>query len=65
MGPFCAVFRAEREYGNENLPGAPEGSFCGVARAGRGGGIDSAGNGGRKTKSSSQTTTLCGASCGT
>eukprot|EP00969_Alexandrium_andersonii_P027091 1181389-Alexandrium_andersonii.AAC.1 len=21
-GPFCAVLRAEREYGNENLPGA-------------------------------------------
>eukprot|EP00969_Alexandrium_andersonii_P107660 4749793-Alexandrium_andersonii.AAC.1 len=21
--PFCAVVRAEREYGNENIPGAP------------------------------------------
>eukprot|EP00969_Alexandrium_andersonii_P353295 15439551-Alexandrium_andersonii.AAC.1 len=21
-GPFCAVVRAEREYGNDNLPGA-------------------------------------------
>eukprot|EP00969_Alexandrium_andersonii_P235659 10404476-Alexandrium_andersonii.AAC.1 len=25
-GPFCAMFRAEREYDNENLPRAPEGS---------------------------------------
>eukprot|EP00969_Alexandrium_andersonii_P364116 15463436-Alexandrium_andersonii.AAC.1 len=24
-GPFRAVVRAEREYGNENLPGAPLG----------------------------------------
>eukprot|EP00969_Alexandrium_andersonii_P228516 10091907-Alexandrium_andersonii.AAC.1 len=23
--PFCESFRAEREYGNENLPGAPDG----------------------------------------
>eukprot|EP00969_Alexandrium_andersonii_P051519 2262728-Alexandrium_andersonii.AAC.1 len=22
-GPFCAALRAEREYDNENLPGAP------------------------------------------
>eukprot|EP00969_Alexandrium_andersonii_P201458 8901953-Alexandrium_andersonii.AAC.1 len=36
-GPFCAVSRAEREYGNENLPGAPQGSLCAVVRAGRGG----------------------------
>eukprot|EP00969_Alexandrium_andersonii_P052216 2292279-Alexandrium_andersonii.AAC.1 len=35
--PSCAAFRAEREYGNEKLPGAPQGSFCVVARAGRGG----------------------------
>eukprot|EP00969_Alexandrium_andersonii_P303169 13401078-Alexandrium_andersonii.AAC.1 len=24
-GPFCAVVRAEREYGNDNLPGARSG----------------------------------------
>eukprot|EP00969_Alexandrium_andersonii_P279617 12359720-Alexandrium_andersonii.AAC.1 len=24
-GPFCAVVRAEREHGNDNLPGAPWG----------------------------------------
>eukprot|EP00969_Alexandrium_andersonii_P102328 4516487-Alexandrium_andersonii.AAC.1 len=36
-GPFCAMFRAEREYGNEDLAGAPEGSFWAVVRA-RGGG---------------------------
>eukprot|EP00969_Alexandrium_andersonii_P370944 15478426-Alexandrium_andersonii.AAC.1 len=36
-GPFCATVRTEREYGNENLPGALEGSFSVVARAGRGG----------------------------
>eukprot|EP00969_Alexandrium_andersonii_P331444 14648931-Alexandrium_andersonii.AAC.1 len=49
-GPCCAVFRAEREYGNENLARAPEGSFCAVARARRGGGIDNVGDGGRKAK---------------
>eukprot|EP00969_Alexandrium_andersonii_P265763 11744933-Alexandrium_andersonii.AAC.1 len=43
-GPFCAMFRAEREYGNENLLGAPEGSFCVVARAGRGGGMAAKGS---------------------
>eukprot|EP00969_Alexandrium_andersonii_P099242 4376999-Alexandrium_andersonii.AAC.1 len=32
-GPFCASARAERGDGNENLPGAPEGSFRAVARA--------------------------------
>eukprot|EP00969_Alexandrium_andersonii_P267172 11806586-Alexandrium_andersonii.AAC.1 len=36
-GPFCTSVRAEREYGNENLPGAPQGSFCMVVRSGRGG----------------------------
>eukprot|EP00969_Alexandrium_andersonii_P353779 15440668-Alexandrium_andersonii.AAC.1 len=36
-GPFCAVVRAEREYGNEKLPGAPQGSLCAVDHAGRGG----------------------------
>eukprot|EP00969_Alexandrium_andersonii_P312927 13826768-Alexandrium_andersonii.AAC.1 len=30
--PFCAAVRAERKYGNENLPGAPEGSFCVIVR---------------------------------
>eukprot|EP00969_Alexandrium_andersonii_P249154 11011776-Alexandrium_andersonii.AAC.1 len=50
-GPFCATFRAEREYGNENLAGAPQGLFCVVARAGRGGGgIDNVGSGGRTKK---------------
>eukprot|EP00969_Alexandrium_andersonii_P179888 7951381-Alexandrium_andersonii.AAC.1 len=49
-GPFCAAVRAEREYGNESLPGAPEDSVCAVIRAGRGGGLDNAGDGGRKTK---------------
>eukprot|EP00969_Alexandrium_andersonii_P008552 373077-Alexandrium_andersonii.AAC.1 len=49
-GPFCAVVRAEREYGNENLPGAREGSFCVAARDGRGGGIDHVGYRGRKHK---------------
>eukprot|EP00969_Alexandrium_andersonii_P261243 11549262-Alexandrium_andersonii.AAC.1 len=63
-GPFCTVLRAEREYGNEDLPGAPKGSLCVAARAGRGGGIDNAGDGGRKQKSSSKATTLCGAGCG-
>eukprot|EP00969_Alexandrium_andersonii_P036799 1612928-Alexandrium_andersonii.AAC.1 len=42
-GPFCVARRAEREYGNKIHMGAPEGSFCVVARAGRGGGIDNAG----------------------
>eukprot|EP00969_Alexandrium_andersonii_P023031 1007417-Alexandrium_andersonii.AAC.1 len=27
-GPFCAVVRAERECGNDNLHGAPQGSLC-------------------------------------
>eukprot|EP00969_Alexandrium_andersonii_P059466 2619159-Alexandrium_andersonii.AAC.1 len=36
MSPFSAMFRDEREYGNEHLPGAPECSFCVVVRAGRG-----------------------------
>eukprot|EP00969_Alexandrium_andersonii_P084876 3743864-Alexandrium_andersonii.AAC.1 len=39
-GPFYAVSRAGREYGNENLPGARESSFCAVVRTGRGGGVD-------------------------
>eukprot|EP00969_Alexandrium_andersonii_P250277 11060807-Alexandrium_andersonii.AAC.1 len=26
--PFCAIARAEREYGSEDLPGAPECSSC-------------------------------------
>eukprot|EP00969_Alexandrium_andersonii_P105255 4644501-Alexandrium_andersonii.AAC.1 len=46
-GPFRAIFCAECEHGNENLPGAAEGSFCVVAGSGRRGSIDSAGNGGR------------------
>eukprot|EP00969_Alexandrium_andersonii_P231551 10225546-Alexandrium_andersonii.AAC.1 len=32
---FCAVVRTDREYSKENPPGALEGSFCAVARAGR------------------------------
>eukprot|EP00969_Alexandrium_andersonii_P354141 15441472-Alexandrium_andersonii.AAC.1 len=32
-GSFCAVFRAERECGNDNLAGALQGSFlCGRSR---------------------------------
>eukprot|EP00969_Alexandrium_andersonii_P221814 9796502-Alexandrium_andersonii.AAC.1 len=49
-GPFRVIVRAERRYSNETLPGAPEGSFCVVARAGRGGGSDNAGNGARTQK---------------
>eukprot|EP00969_Alexandrium_andersonii_P323080 14275395-Alexandrium_andersonii.AAC.1 len=46
-GPFCAVVRAEREYGSEDLPRVPE-SSCGVGiRTGRGSGIENAGNDGR------------------
>eukprot|EP00969_Alexandrium_andersonii_P330886 14625055-Alexandrium_andersonii.AAC.1 len=46
--PFCADVRAEREYSNESLPIASEGSLLAVDRAGRGGGIDNAGDGRRK-----------------
>eukprot|EP00969_Alexandrium_andersonii_P296435 13099748-Alexandrium_andersonii.AAC.1 len=47
MGPFCVAVRAEREFGNENLPGAPQGSLCTAVRAGRGGAdIDNTSNGG-------------------
>eukprot|EP00969_Alexandrium_andersonii_P254614 11254166-Alexandrium_andersonii.AAC.1 len=35
--PFCDVVRAEREYGNESLPGAPMGScFVWLLAPGRG-----------------------------
>eukprot|EP00969_Alexandrium_andersonii_P171164 7566246-Alexandrium_andersonii.AAC.1 len=54
-GPICAVFWA-REQGNENLPGAPQGLFCLVVRAGRRGGIDNAGNGGRARRAARKLT---------
>eukprot|EP00969_Alexandrium_andersonii_P206397 9119019-Alexandrium_andersonii.AAC.1 len=45
-GTLCVFIRAKREYGNENLPGTPQNSFSVVVRAGCGGGIDNAGDGG-------------------
>eukprot|EP00969_Alexandrium_andersonii_P362904 15460753-Alexandrium_andersonii.AAC.1 len=50
--PFCTIF-ALIEYGNNNLSGASHGSFCVVLRAGRGGGIDNAGDGGRRAPEAS------------
>eukprot|EP00969_Alexandrium_andersonii_P072928 3217766-Alexandrium_andersonii.AAC.1 len=43
-GPSRAAVRAERDHGNEDLPGHSRGSLCVVVRAGRGGGISRAGN---------------------
>eukprot|EP00969_Alexandrium_andersonii_P148485 6563548-Alexandrium_andersonii.AAC.1 len=43
-GPILHHFRAERAYGNENLPAAPEGTLCVAARAGCGSGLDNISN---------------------
>eukprot|EP00969_Alexandrium_andersonii_P093748 4141693-Alexandrium_andersonii.AAC.1 len=48
-GSFCGIVRAEREFGNESLPRAPERSPPHSLSFGaeRGGGDDSGDNGGR------------------